>query len=132
MSEQATLIINAKVTNHRVSSTKEEPLVKGIPEAGSHSFGIPGVIFAEGPTGRRARIAGTGLDVWEIIATWRSVGRNYERLQASYHWLTEAQLHAALEYYQHNPREVEERLKEEERWTPEVVWQEFPFARPVS
>jgi hypothetical protein len=28
----------------------------------------PGIIFADGVTGRRARIAGTGLEVWEIIA----------------------------------------------------------------
>jgi len=29
----------------------------------------PGILFADGPTGRRARVAGTGLDVWEVIAT---------------------------------------------------------------
>lgn len=28
----------------------------------------PGVTFADGPTGRRARIAGTGIDIWEFIA----------------------------------------------------------------
>ena len=26
----------------------------------------PGVTFADGPTGRRAKIAGTGIDIWEL------------------------------------------------------------------
>lgn len=28
---------------------------------------FPGIVFVEGPAGRRAHMAGTGLDVWEII-----------------------------------------------------------------
>jgi uncharacterized protein (DUF433 family) len=31
----------------------------------------PLVRFAEGPAGRRARLTGTGKDVWEVIATVR-------------------------------------------------------------
>ena len=31
----------------------------------------PLVRFADGPAGRRARLAGTGKDVWEVIATVR-------------------------------------------------------------
>ena len=31
----------------------------------------PLVRFADGPAGRRARLAGTGKDVWEVIATIR-------------------------------------------------------------
>src|SRR5690349_4071674 len=29
----------------------------------------PGILFVEGPSGRRARIAGTGVEVWEVVAT---------------------------------------------------------------
>jgi hypothetical protein len=32
---------------------------------------VPGIVMVDGPTGRRAVVAGSGLDVWEIIATWR-------------------------------------------------------------
>ena len=32
----------------------------------------PGIVFADGPAGRRAAVGGTGLDVWEIVATWRA------------------------------------------------------------
>jgi hypothetical protein len=34
----------------------------------------PLVRFAEGPAGRRARLMGTGKDVWEVIATVRDNG----------------------------------------------------------
>jgi len=59
----------------------------------------PGILFADGPSGRRAILAGTGLDVWEVIATYKSLDRDVARLRDAYHWLTEAQLRAALGYY---------------------------------
>jgi hypothetical protein len=34
----------------------------------------PLIRFAEGPAGRRARLIGTGKDVWEVIATVRDNG----------------------------------------------------------
>jgi uncharacterized protein (DUF433 family) len=91
---------------------------------------VPGIVFVDGPVGRRAAIAGTGLDVWEIIATWREGGKSYETLRQSYPWLTEAQLRSALAYYEIYPSEVDARLENEELLTPEHVWQEFPFLKP--
>ena len=55
----------------------------------------PGIIFAEGVTGRRARVAGTGLEVWEIVSTFKGVHQDFKRLKKAYHWLTEQQLRAA-------------------------------------
>jgi uncharacterized protein (DUF433 family) len=92
----------------------------------------PGIVFVEGPTGRRASIAGTGLDVWEIIAAWREGGSNYETLRQNYSWLTEAQLRAALAYYELFPTEVDQRLASEEQLTPERVWKEHPFLKPLN
>jgi uncharacterized protein (DUF433 family) len=88
----------------------------------------PGVLFANGPTGRRPVVAGTGLDVWEVIATWRQEGESFAALQESYPWLTEPQLRAALGYHHLYPDEIEERLRREEAWTPERVRAELPFA----
>jgi uncharacterized protein (DUF433 family) len=34
----------------------------------------PGITFVEGPAGRRAHLAGTGLDVWEVIELLREYG----------------------------------------------------------
>jgi hypothetical protein len=40
---------------------------------------VPGIVFMDGPVGRRASIAGTGLDVWEVIATFKSVEEDRRR-----------------------------------------------------
>jgi uncharacterized protein (DUF433 family) len=90
----------------------------------------PGILFADGPSGRRAVVGGTGLDVWEVISTWRDGRQDEAELRRNYPWLTEPQLRAALTYYQLYPQEIDRRLEQEAQWTPERVWREFPFARP--
>ncbi|HXM71287.1 MAG TPA: hypothetical protein VN970_09135, partial [Thermoanaerobaculia bacterium] len=57
---------------------------------------VPGVVFVDGPAGRRAAVAGTGLDIWEIVATWQAAAEDFVKLRQSYGWLTEPQLRAAL------------------------------------
>lgn len=90
---------------------------------------VPGIIFVDGATGRRAALAG-GLDIWEIIATWREGGKSYETLRQNYPWLSEGQLRAALAYYELYSAEIDSRLDREALMTPERVWQEFPFLKP--
>ncbi|MBI4408132.1 MAG: DUF433 domain-containing protein [Gemmatimonadetes bacterium] len=90
----------------------------------------PGVVFVDGPRGRRAVVAGTGVDVWEIVASWREVGEDYRRLRAAYEWMAEPQLRAALSYYEFYPEEVDARIALEERWTQERVQRELPFTTP--
>jgi uncharacterized protein (DUF433 family) len=99
-------------------------------EEGIRMRRAPGIGFVDGPAGRRAVVAGTGLDVWEIIATWKEGGGSQETLRRSYPWLTEAQLRAALGYYETFPSEIDARLEREAQWTPERVRREFPFSRP--
>lgn len=82
---------------------------------------VPGIVFQDGPTGGRAVIAGTGLDVWEIIAAWQEGGRDFEELRQGYDWLSDAQLRAALRYYELYPEEIDARLERERRWTPETI-----------
>jgi uncharacterized protein (DUF433 family) len=91
---------------------------------------IPGIVFADGPTGRRAVVAGSGLDVWEIVATWQHEGKDFDLLRRSYPWMTDPQLRAALSYYELHPEEIEERLARERQWTPERVARELPLISP--
>jgi uncharacterized protein (DUF433 family) len=79
----------------------------------------PGVVFADGPSGRRARIAGTGLDVWEVMATYKSLDRDLDRLRQAYHWLSDAHLRAALGYYAAYPEEIDRQIARDEAWTPD-------------
>lgn len=90
----------------------------------------PGILFADGPTGRRAVVAGTGLDVWEVIRTWQDGGKRFDEARANYPWLSEAQIRAAIGYYDLYPVEVDERLQREREWNAERVRQELPFATP--
>lgn len=90
----------------------------------------PGIAFVDGAVGRRAVVAGTGLDVWEVIASWHACGRDFGKLRKGYPWLTEPQLRAALSYYELYPAEIDARLEREAQWTPERVARELPFARP--
>jgi uncharacterized protein (DUF433 family) len=99
-------------------------------EEGIRMRRIPGTAFADGPTGRRAIVAGTGLDIWEVIATWKAADGSDTVLRQSYPWLTEPQLRAALAYYELYPEEIDARLELEAQWTPERVRREFPFLRP--
>ncbi len=86
----------------------------------------PGIMFADGPTGRRARLAGSGLDVWEVIRTYQSLGREPSRLRHAYSWLSEAQIRAALGYYAAYPDEIDRRIAQDTRWTPERLRAEHP------
>ena len=87
----------------------------------------PGIVFAEGVAARRARIAGTGIEVWEVIAGYKSVDEDPERLHTMYHWLTDLQLRAALGYYRAYPKEIDHLIAQNENWTNESIQKRYPF-----
>ncbi len=87
----------------------------------------PGIVFGEGVKGRRSRIAGTGIEVWEVVANYKSVDKDLKRLITIYHWLTEIQLRAALAYYTAYPDEIEDLIARNEIWTKENVQKRYPF-----
>ena len=86
----------------------------------------PGIVFADGPSGRRARIAGTGLDVWEVIATYKSLNRDDARLREAYHWLSEPQLRSALSYFRLYPEEIERQITRNETWNKDQLAARYP------
>jgi uncharacterized protein (DUF433 family) len=86
----------------------------------------PGIVFTQGPSGRRATVAGTGLDVWEIIATYHRLGHSESRLHKAYDRLTEPQLRAALAYYAQYPEEVDARLQREASLSPAWLERHHP------
>ncbi len=52
---------------------------------------VPGIYFLDGLDSRRAAITGTGLEVWEVVATYKSLGADREALRESYPWLDDKQ-----------------------------------------
>jgi uncharacterized protein (DUF433 family) len=87
----------------------------------------PGVIFADGVTGRRARVAGTGLEVWEVIATFKSANQDFKRLQKAYDWLTEQQLKAAIGYYNTYRDEIDRQIDRNQSWSKDEILKQYPF-----
>ena len=91
----------------------------------------PGITFADGPTGRRARVAGSGIDVWEVLATFKGMKEDYGKLKQAYHWLTDQQIRSALSYYALYPDEINETIAQNENITQDEVLKRFPFlAKP--
>jgi uncharacterized protein (DUF433 family) len=86
----------------------------------------PGIVFADGPSGRRARIAGTGLDVWEVVSTYKSLNRDDARLREAYHWLSEPQLRSALSYYRLYAEEIERQIARNESWNKDQLADRHP------
>ena len=89
----------------------------------------PGIVFREGPSGRRAVIEGTGVDVWTVVQEWLALSSDWAGLVESFPMLSELQLRAAVNYYGLYPEEIDQRLALEAEWTPERLAAEMPFAR---
>lgn len=86
----------------------------------------PGIVFRDGPTGRRAGLA-AGPDVWEVIATARASGLDGESaLVAVSEWgnLSLSQVRAAVRYYAEYSQEIDERIARnvEEADAAEAQW----------
>ena len=90
----------------------------------------PGIAFMGGTTGRRAIIAGTGLDVWEVVYVYEHAHRDFAELQQAFSHLTEAQLRAALHYAVLYPEDIRRRIAANDAWTPERLARELPVFVP--
>lgn len=89
----------------------------------------PGIIFADGITGRRARIAGTGIEVWEVIYEYQILGKDVKALNKALPHLSERQLIATLNYYHAYPEEIDALIKRNETITPQSVKGRFSLSR---
>jgi uncharacterized protein (DUF433 family) len=70
----------------------------------------PLIRFAEGPAGRRARLMGTGKDVWEVIATVRDNGGDIAEA-ARYLEIPVGLVQAAVTYYGAYTDEIDQWIK---------------------
>ncbi len=92
-------------------------LVTGLLEEGLRIRRFPGVVFRDGPAGRRAGLVG-GPDVWEVIRDVRATsGRGEAKIRrvAADAGLSASQVRLAVEYYAAFPDEIDARLAAEER-----------------
>lgn len=101
----------------RVARTGEPAsgLVVRLVDEGIRMEDHPGIVFRDGPAGRRAGLAG-GPDVWEVIVVLKDVGSEgpaaATRKAAAWLGLAEAQVRTAEGYYGAYPEEIEARIAE--------------------
>ncbi len=86
----------------------------------------PGIYFAEEPTGRTAKIMGTGLGVWEVIREYMAIGEREDRLREVFPQLAPAQIGAARNYFLRYRDEIERQINDNARLTPEGVVARYP------
>lgn len=100
-------------------------VVQELLEEGLRMRLCPGIYFADEPSGRTAKVGGTGLGVWEVLRDFCR-DRDLEALRQTFSDLSQAQLTAALMYYRRYPEEIQREVEANARLTPEVVEKEFP------
>jgi len=67
----------------------------------------PGIIFRDGPTGRRPGLSGHGLDVWEIVEIIQNEGGNPQEATA-YLGINPTLVNAAQDYYLDYTAEIDQ------------------------
>lgn len=104
-------------------------LLRDLVEEGVRMRKVPGVTFVGRPPLRRAAVAGTGLDVWQLVQLYRSYAEDAERLLEDFPHLQRRHVETALAYRRAYPEEIEELIRYSERPIDELM-REFPFIRP--
>lgn len=97
-------------------------------EEGLRMDAHPGVVFRDGPAGRRAAIAG-GMDVWEMIATVKDQSVKGEPAideTAEYLDLSPVTVRTAVSYYAEYKQEIDDWIERNrtEADAAEAAWRE--------
>jgi uncharacterized protein (DUF433 family) len=79
----------------------------------------PLIRFADGPAGRRARVVGTGKDVWEVIAVVRDNGGDAAG-SARYLEIPLGLVQAAIAYYGAYSTEIDQQIEVNEQESAEA------------
>jgi len=85
----------------------------------------PGIYFADEPSGRTAKIGGTGLGVWEVVRDF-SLEQDSGRIRKAFPQLSQAQVTAALMYYARYRDEVQARIDANAAMTPATIEKQYP------
>lgn len=94
-------------------------------EEGLRMRGCPGVYFATEPSGRTAKVSGTGLGVWEVLRDFVH-DEDLERVRRAFPQLSPAQITAALIYYKRYPDEIRRQVDANAALTAEMLERRYP------
>jgi uncharacterized protein (DUF433 family) len=85
----------------------------------------PGIYFGDEPSGRTAKIDGTGLGVWEVVRDFAG-DAPVDRIRGAFPQLSQAQITAALIYYACYCDEVQAEIDANAALTPEAIEKQYP------
>jgi len=94
-------------------------------EEGIRMRECPGIYFASEPAGRTAKIAGTGLAVWEVLRDYVQ-DQDLERVRRAFGQLSQAQITAAVMYCSRYPEEIRRETEANAALTPEALARRHP------
>jgi hypothetical protein len=100
----------------RTSGTSVTALVTMLLDEGIKTRRFPGVVYRDGPTGRRAGLVG-GPDVWEVVRDLRHApGRGMKRVEyvAEETGLASARIRLAVDFYSAHPEEIDRLIEADE------------------
>jgi len=101
----------------RASGVSLTALVTTLVDEGLKTRRFPGVVYRDGPTGRRAGLVG-GPDIWEVVRDLRHApGRGMKRVEhlAQEIGLTGERVQLATDFYAEYPDEVDALIEADER-----------------
>jgi hypothetical protein len=99
------------------NGTSVSALVTALLDEGLKIRRFPGIVYRDGPTGRRAALVG-GPDVWEVVRDVRSAaGKGEQRIRkvAATSGLPDQRVRLAVDFYAAFPDEIDARLAADER-----------------
>jgi uncharacterized protein (DUF433 family) len=94
-------------------------------EEGLRMRECPGIYFATEPAGRTAKIAGTGLGVWEVLRDFVK-DEDIGHVRLAFPQLSPPQISSALIYYNRYPDEIRRQVDANAALTAEVLEQRYP------
>ena len=90
---------------------------------------FPGIVFVEGPAGQRAHLAGTGLDVWEVMGLLREYS-GVAKIREDFPQLSPMAIQIASAYAKAYPEEISTFLDLNDQ-TPEQLKEKLPWLEVV-
>jgi hypothetical protein len=113
----------AQLDEEAVSSKSSvTALVTSLLEEGLRTRRFPGIVYRDGPTGRRAGLVG-GPDVWEVVRALKTIpGRPEQRVRALAEQLGLGtdRIRLAVDFYAAHPEEIDRSVVADEQATETV------------
>lgn len=121
-----TKVLDRLEARGRLTGRSKSSLAERYVDEGTRMDEHPGIVFRDGPMGRRAALAG-GPDVWEVVSVVQNAPEREERaVEHATDWLslTAGEVITAVAYYGDFPDEVDERIERnrEEADAAEAAW----------